>query len=94
MTAAQREARSERKRLDAEDRGEPIRDDADRRQIGRILIDCGSTHIDWTLRPDRRDVRRWYAVDPAGNVVAHAACASILRMIAASMPRALGRRQW
>ena len=94
MTEAQRDARSERKRLDAEDRGEPIRDDEDRRQIGRILIDCGSTHIDWTLRPDRRDVRRWYAVDPAGNVVAHAACASILRMIAASMPRALGRRQW
>ena len=94
MTSAQREARSERKRLDAEDRGEPIRDDADQRQIGRILIDCGSTHIDWTLRPDRRDVRRWYAVDPAGNVVAHAACASILRMIAASMSRALGRRQW
>jgi hypothetical protein len=68
------------------------RDDA--REPGRILIDVPNLSVDWTLHPDRRDVRRWRAVDLGGTVQAHAAWPTILRQIAAGQPQALGRRHW
>ena len=59
-----------------------------------VLIDVPGLSVDWTLHPDRRDVRRWRAVDLDGNVQAHAAWPTILRQIAAGQPQALGRRHW
>ncbi len=68
------------------------RDDA--RPLGRLLLDVPGVSIDWTLRPDRRDVRRWYAVDQGGDVQAHAAWPSMLRELAHGQPQAIGRRNW
>lgn len=78
-------------RSDIASRSDP-RDDL--REVGRIHIVAGHINIDWTLRPDRRDVRRWYAVDLSGIVRAHAAAPTILRDIAAHQPRPIGRRHW
>lgn len=66
----------------------------DMRKPGRILIDVPGLSVDWTLHPDRRDVRRWRAVDLDGKVMAHAAWPTILRQLAAGQPQALGRRHW
>ena len=66
----------------------------DMRPLGRIVIDVPGLRLDWTLVPDRRDVRRWRAVDLAGVEHAHAAWPTILRMLAAGQPQALGRRRW
>lgn len=66
----------------------------DMRGLGRILIDVPGLSIDWTLHPDRRDVRRWYARDITGQTHAHAAWPTILRSLAAGHPQALGRRHW
>ena len=68
------------------------RDDA--RPLGRILIDVPGLSIDWTLHPDLRDVRRWFAVDLLGIRHMHAAWPSILRELASHQPQALGRRRW
>jgi hypothetical protein len=74
----------------------PIRQDLrdDMRKPGRILIDVPGLSVDWTLHPDRRDVRRWRAVGLDGKVQAHAAWPTILRQLAAGQPQALGRRHW
>ena len=69
-----------------------IRDDM--RSPGRLLLIVPGVDIDWTLAPDRRDVRRWWAVDLAGNRHAHAAWPTILRDLAHGHPQALGRRHW
>jgi hypothetical protein len=50
--------------------------------------------IDWTLIPDRRDVRRYRAVDLSGKVQMHAAWPTILRKLAEHQPQAIGRRHW
>ena len=68
------------------------RDDA--RPLGRLLLIVPGISIDWTLVPDRRDVRRWWAVDLAGQRVAHAAWPTMLRELAAGQPQAMGRRHW
>lgn len=68
------------------------RDDC--RRVGRILIDVHGLSIDWALHPDRRDVRRWYAIDLSGVTHKHAAWPTMLREIAAKQPQALGRRHW
>ena len=69
-----------------------VRDDL--RKPGRILIDVPDLSIDWTLLADKRDVRRWRAVDIFGIVHAHAAWPTMLRDLAADRPQALGRRRW
>lgn len=69
-----------------------LRDDC--RPLGRLLLDVPGLSVDWTLRPDRRDVRRWYAVDQLGSVQAHSAWPAMLRELAAGQPQALGRRHW
>jgi len=66
----------------------------DLRPVGRLLLDVPGLSIDWALVPDRRDVRRWFAVDAAGVRQAHAAWPSILRELAHGQPQALGRRNW
>lgn len=66
----------------------------DMRSLGRIVIDVPGVSVDWTLHPDRRDVRRWRAVDPLGLVQAHAAWPQMLRDLASGQPQALGRRRW
>lgn len=79
------------------DRSEiPSRSDPrdDLRPLGRILIDVPGFSIDWTLVPDRRDVRRWRAVDQDGVVQAHAAWPTIVRTIAAHQAKTIGRRHW
>ena len=69
-----------------------LRDDM--RAPGRLLLIVPGVDIDWTLIPDRRDVRRWWAVDLDGTRHAHAAWPSILRDLAHGQPQALGRRHW
>lgn len=69
-----------------------LRDDG--RPLGRLVIEVPDLSIDWTLHPDRRDVRRWRAVDVFGVVQAHAAWPTILRNLASGQPQALGRRHW
>jgi hypothetical protein len=66
----------------------------DMRPPGRLLLIVPGVNIDWTLIPDRRDVRRWYAVDLDGTRHAHAAWPTIMRMVAHGQPQALGRRHW
>ena len=78
-------------RSDIPSRADP-RDDM--RRPGRILIDVPGLSIDWILKPDSRDVRRWRAVDLAGVEHMHAAWPTILREIAKGQPQALGRRHW
>jgi hypothetical protein len=78
-------------RADISSRHDP-RDDC--RPLGRLLLDVPGLSVDWTLRPDRRDVRRWYAVDQLGRVQAHSAWPSMLRELASGQPQALGRRNW
>lgn len=73
---------------------EPLGRRDDCRPLGRIVIDVPGLSIDLTLIPDRRDVRRWRAVDLSGAVVAHAAWPTILRELAAHQPQAIGRRHW
>ena len=48
-----------------------IRDDM--RAPGRLLLVVPGVDIDWTLVPDRRDVRRWLAVDLDGAHLAQRA---------------------
>jgi len=66
----------------------------DMRPVGRLLLDVPGLSIDWALNPDRRDVRRWYAVDLSGTVKAHAAWPTMLRDLAAHQPQMIGRRHW
>lgn len=66
----------------------------DMRAPGRLLLIVPGVDIDWTLVPDKRDVRRWRAVDLSGDVHAHAAWPTILRDLAHGQPQALGRRRW
>ena len=66
----------------------------DMRPLGRLLLVVPGVDIDWTLVPDRRDVRRWRAVDLSGRVHDHAAWPTILRNLASGQPQAIGRRRW
>lgn len=66
----------------------------DMRALGRLLLIVPGVDIDWTLIPDKRDVRRWRAVDLSGAVHAHAAWPTILRDLAHGQPQTLGRRNW
>ena len=68
------------------------RDDA--RPLGLIHVEFLGLSVNWTLRPDPRDVRRYRAFDLAGIFQAHAAGPTLLRCLAASVPQALGRRRW
>ncbi len=54
--------------------------------IGRMLIDLPHCALDLTLRQDRRDQRRFYAVDLGGRVVAHAAPRELMRDVARLLP--------
>lgn len=66
------------------------RDDA--RKAERIVVT--PIDVDWTLVPDKRDVRRWRAFDLDGTLQMHAAWPEILRRLAAHQPKPLGRRHW
>ena len=55
--------------------------------IGRLLIALPGYAIDWTLRQDMRDMRRFYALDADGNRHAHAAPKELLRGVALLVPR-------
>lgn len=68
------------------------RDDA--RAPGLLVLEVPGLSINWTLKPDSRDVRRWWAADMAGAVQAHGAWPQILRGIARHQPQAIGRRHW
>jgi hypothetical protein len=66
----------------------------DMRGPGLLVLEVPGLSINWTLRPDKRDVRRWRAVDLAGVVQAHAAWPRMLRDLAARQAQGLGRRHW
>jgi hypothetical protein len=47
--------------------------------IGRVLIDLPGCSIDWALRQDMRDMRRFRALDLDGALLAHAAPRELIR---------------
>lgn len=55
--------------------------------MGRLLIDLPGYTLDWTLRQDMRDMRRFYGIDLAGERMAHAAPRELLRQVALIVPR-------
>jgi hypothetical protein len=55
--------------------------------IGRLLIELPGFSIDWTLRQDMRDMRRFYALDAEGARHGHAAPKELLRCVALLVPR-------
>lgn len=65
----------------------------DNRTTGRLLLDIGSQVIDLELRPDPRDVRRWYAYR-CGQPFAHAGLERIWRMVQSDIAPPLGRSHW
>lgn len=67
-----------------------LRDDM--RKPERLVIT--PLDVDWTLVPDKRDVRRWRAYDLAGELKMHASWPEMLRQLSAHQPRMLGRRYW
>lgn len=90
MTAATRDARADRKRSEAEARGEPIRDDSDfRRPCVLDLRGAGGPLL--TLEPVRGKVA-WRARDETGAVVHRAAIKSLLHEVADDMTRMMSFR--
>ncbi len=55
--------------------------------IGRLLIALPGYSIDWTLRQDMRDMRRFYALSANGERMGHAAPKELLRSVALLVPR-------
>lgn len=62
--------------------------------LGRLLIDLPGFALDWTLRQDMRDMRRFRAVDLDGIAHAHAAPAELLRKVALIVPHYSSVRYW
>ena len=60
--------------------------------IGRLLIDLPGFAMDWTLRQDMRDERRFYAVDLDGAKHEHAAPRELMRRVALLVPIYSGKR--
>lgn len=73
--------------------GPPVGQRDDNRSVGRLLLDIGAEVIDLELRPDRRDVRRWYAYRN-GQSFAHAGLERIWRMVQADIAPPIGRSHW
>jgi hypothetical protein len=71
----------------------PIAARDDNRLVGRLLLDIGSTIIDLELRPDPRDVRRWYAYIN-GEPYCHAGLERIWRKVQSEIAPPLGREHW
>ena len=57
-----------------------------RQYLGRLLIDLPGFSLDWTLRQDMRDMRRFRAVDLSGVTHEHCAPAEMLRRVALIVP--------
>lgn len=55
--------------------------------IGRLLLIVPGFTLDWTLRQDMRDLRRFYAIDLDGNRQDHAAPKELVRNVALLVPR-------
>jgi hypothetical protein len=73
--------------------GPPIGPRDDNRAVGRLLLDIGTHVVDLELRPDPRDVRRWYAYRN-GRPFAHAGLERIWRMIQTDIAPPIGRSHW
>ena len=85
MSAASRDARADRKRAEAEARGEPIRTDADFRSACTLdLRGAGGPLL--TLYPVRGKIA-WRAVDAEGRTVQRAAIKTLLHLIGAELAR-------
>lgn len=54
--------------------------------LGRLLLDVPGYRIDWALHQNRRDLRRFRAVDLDGIQHQHAAPAEMLRKLALIVP--------
>lgn len=65
----------------------------DRRPVGRLLLDIGSTVIDLELRPDQRDVRLWRAYRD-GAPYLRAGLERIWRKMQSEVAQPLGRAHW
>lgn len=73
--------------------GSPIEPRDDNRAVGRLLLDIGSAVFDLELRPDKRDVRRWYAYRN-GEPYCHAGLERIWRKLQSEIAPPLGRDHW
>jgi hypothetical protein len=60
--------------------------------IGALRIILPGFDLDWSLRQDMRDVRRFYALDLDGNRHAHAAPRELMHELARVVPRYSGAR--
>jgi hypothetical protein len=61
--------------------------------IGRLHLALPGFEIDWVLRQDQRDMRRFYALDLAGNRHAHHSPREMLREVVLPLvPVYAGRR--
>lgn len=85
MSPAARDARGERQRIEAEARGEPMRDDADFRS-SCVLDLRGAGGPLLTLEPVRGKVA-WKARDASGAVVRRCAIKAMLHAVADDMTR-------
>jgi hypothetical protein len=88
-----RQEAAQRTRMLSRMAGPPPGPRDDNRQPGRLLLDIGSLVIDIELRPDRRDVRRWYAYRN-GLPFAHAGLERIWRQVQADIAPPIGRLHW
>lgn len=60
--------------------------------IGSVRIILPGFALDWTLRQDMRDPRRFYALDLDGAAHAHAAPRELMHALAKVVPRYSGQR--
>lgn len=58
--------------------------------LGRLMIDLPGYSLDWVLRQDMRDMRRFRCVDLDGIVQQHAAPRELLRRVALIVPHYSG----
>jgi hypothetical protein len=61
--------------------------------LGRLLIALPGFSLDWTLRQDMRDMRRFRALDFDGLLHGHAAPKELLRQVALIVPTYCGARR-
>ena len=78
-------------RVDIEDRERPPVEEW-QPFVGLIQIRLPFFDLDWTLRQDSRDPRRFRALDLEGNLHAHAAPRELMRQMALIVPQYSGRR--
>lgn len=81
-------AGSYRNEIPSRERGPYVRPEP---YLGRLLIDLPGFALEWTLRQDMRDMRRFRGIDLDGTVHAHHAPRELLRHVSGLVPVYSGR---